>query len=71
MEDEIMRELKAEELVLVSGGRVRESTCTPESAFNDFYGVSNSGGFGQDMINIYEGAVAAMSHIIERVANAL
>lgn len=38
---------------------------------NDLGGVRDSANLGQDLINIYEGAVAATSHIIERVANAL
>jgi hypothetical protein len=48
--------------------------CTPENtggSGNDIAGVSNSSSFGEDLINIYEGAVAAASHVIERVANAL
>lgn len=38
---------------------------------NNIGGVTDSGGFGKDLINIYEGLVAATSHVIERVANAL
>ena len=71
MEDEIMRELRMEELALVSGGREGHQVCTEGSAFNDIGGISNSGSFGSDLINIYEGAVAAMSHVFERVADAL
>jgi hypothetical protein len=71
MEDEIMRELRMEELALVSGGRDNHQVCTEGNAFNDIGGISNSGNFGSDLINIYEGAVAAMSHMIERVADAL
>jgi len=69
MEDEDMRELRVEELCLVAGGG--ENSCTESSAFNDYAGISDTGAFGQDLVNIYEGLVAATSHIIERVANAL
>ena len=62
-----MRNLTTAELGSVAGGT---GTCTPENSGNDLMGVSNSPGFGDDVINIYEGAVAAASHIIERVANA-
>ena len=64
-----MRELRVEELCLVAGGRERE--CTETTAFNDYAGITNTGTFGRDLVNIYEGLVAATSHIIERVANAL
>ena len=64
-----MRELRLEELVLVAGGR--EQQCTEASAFNDYAGITDTGAFGHDLINIYEGLVSATSHIIERVANAL
>ena len=57
-----MRELNRMELDCVSGGLV----CTP----NDLGGITDPGGFGRDLINIYEGLVAATSHVIERVANA-
>ena len=62
-----MRELSGVEIGLVSGG---VGECTPETSGNNFYGVSNTGGFGNDLINIYEGLVAATSHVIERVATA-
>lgn len=58
-----MRELTQNELELVSGGVV----CTPA---NSIGGVSNFNEFGNDLINFYEGLVAATSHVIERVANA-
>jgi hypothetical protein len=60
-----MRELALHELALVSGGEGQ--TCPKD---NDFGGVSDTEGLGQDLINIYEGLVAAASHVIERVANA-
>lgn len=53
------------EVEFVSGG------CAPERGSNAFGGVVDTGGFGQDIINMYEGLVQATSYIIERVANAL
>jgi len=64
MEVIVMRELKSVEFELVSGGH---GVCSA----NDYGGISNPGSVGDDIINIYEGLVAATSHIIERVANAL
>ena len=63
-----MRLLTVNELQLVSGG---EGQCTPSESGNDFGGVSDTENFGDDLVNMYEGAVAAVSHIIERVADAL
>ncbi len=63
-----MRELSVTELQCVAGGH---DVCTPESAANDYAGIQNTKSVGDDLIDIYEGAVAAMSHIIERVALAL
>ncbi len=62
-----MRELTMNEMNAVSGAG---SDC-PAGGGNDLAGISDSKGFGDDIINIYEGMVAATSHIIERVANAL
>ena len=59
-----MRELKTEELTFVVGG---EGVCPP----NDIYGITQPSSLGQDLTNIYEGAVAFTSHVIERVALAL
>jgi hypothetical protein len=61
MEVDAMRELKTEELMYVAGG---EGVCTS----NDIYGITQPSSLGQDLIAIYEGAVAVTSHIIERVA---
>ena len=58
-----MRELTLNEMNVVSGAE-----CV---AGNTYAGVSDTGSFGDDLIRIYEGLVAATSHIIERVANAL
>ncbi len=59
-----MRELKSSELSFVSG-----AGCSGGSG-NNIGGVTNSGGLGQDLINIYEGVVQATSYVIERVARA-
>lgn len=59
-----MRELTSTELSFVSGGT---GQCTPS---NSYGGVSDTTSLGDDLINIYEGVVAAASYIIERVANA-
>ncbi|HEX5766409.1 MAG TPA: hypothetical protein VFY27_12630 [Woeseiaceae bacterium] len=63
-----MRELTKAELSFVSGGT---GQCTPEGSGNSYSGVTDTSSFGDDVINLYEGLVAATSHIIERVANAL
>jgi len=59
-----MRELDSKEIDLVAGGVY---SCKAE---NDYGGIIDTGSFGRDLINLYEGAVAATSHVIERVANA-
>lgn len=56
-----MRELKLEELDAVAGGL----QCTPA---NSYAGITDGSSVGQDLIDIYEGLVAATSHMIERVA---
>ena len=63
-----MRELELHELALVAGGGDDVPVCTPD---NSYGGVSDTGSFGQDIVELYEGLVFAASHIIERVANAL
>lgn len=63
-----MRELTMSEVGFVSGG---SDECAPDDGGNDLGGIRDSGGFGDDLVNIYEGLVQAASHIIERVANAL
>ncbi len=60
-----MRELTSSEILLVSGAG---DECPPG---NEIGGIQDFPGFGEDLINFYEGLVAATSHIIERVANAL
>ena len=63
-----MRELLASEYRFVAGGT---GVCTPEDSGNDYAGITDTGSVGNELIEIYEGLVAATSHIIERVANAL
>ena len=68
-----MRVLNAEELRWVAGAGdecVADNAGT-ETSGNNFGGVSNTSDVGQDIINLYEGAIEAMSHMIERVASAL
>lgn len=60
-----MRELTSSEILLVSGAG---DECPPG---NDIGGVTDFPGLGKDLIDFYEGLIAATSHIIERVANAL
>jgi hypothetical protein len=62
-----MRELTTEELSFVSGAG---DDCGSDSG-NEYGGVSNTETVGDELINIYEGVVQAVSHVIERVANAL
>ena len=63
-----MRELTMSEVDFVSGGT---GVCTAHDGGNDYNGIKDTSSVGNDLINIYEGLVAATSHIIERVANAL
>jgi len=63
-----MRELNTQELKFVAGG---EGVCTPANSGNNYGGITEPSSLGQDLINIYEGAVAFTSHVIERVALAL
>ncbi len=61
-----MRELKSSELSFVSGAG---DGCTSGGG-NDYGGVTNTKTVGDELINIYEGVVQAVSHVIERVAMA-
>ena len=60
-----MRELTLSEIQMVSGAG---GECPPG---NDIGGITDFPAVGKDLINFYEGLVAATSHIIERVANAM
>lgn len=64
-----MRELTRAELVFVAGGNNQQ--CTPSDSGNDYGGVKDTKGFGDDLVDLYEGLVQATSHVIERVATAL
>lgn len=64
-----MRELTEMELAFVAGGNSQQ--CTPSDSGNSYAGVSDTSSVGKELVEIYEGVVAATSHIIERVANAL
>lgn len=61
-----MRELSMSEMNFVSGAG---DDCS--SGGNNIGGISEPTTLGEDLIAIYEGVVAATSHVIERVANAL
>lgn len=64
-----MRELNSNELALVSGAG---DQCTPANSDGNTYGgINDTTTLAQDMINIYEGAVAFTSYVIERVVNSL
>jgi len=65
-----MRDLTATEIGWVSGGA---DSCTSGGADdgNEYLGGTSPNNFGKVLIAVYEGAVAATSHVIERVANAL
>jgi hypothetical protein len=68
-----MRLLNEMELEVVCGA---EGVCTPgntsgNASGNTYGGVVVTETVGDELINIYEGVVAATSHVFERVANAL
>ena len=59
-----MRELTMSETAWVSGGG---DECS--GGGNNYGGVTEPSSLGEDLVEIYEGLVAATSHVIERVAN--
>lgn len=63
-----MRELHATEIGFVSGAG---DECSGGNSGNDYNGIQDTTTVGDDLVNIYEGVVQAVSHVIERVANAL
>ncbi len=63
-----MRELTVLEMDRVSGAA---DECTSTDSSNNYGGVTDTGAIGNDLIEIYEGLVAATSYVIERVARAL
>jgi hypothetical protein len=62
-----MRELTLSEMNMVAGAG---DEC-PADDGNTYGGIKEPDTVGDEMIKIYEGLVAATSHVIERVANAL
>ncbi len=62
-----MRELTLSEIQQVAGAG---DQCSSGSG-NNIGGVTEASSLGTDLVDIYEGLVAATSHVIERVANAL
>jgi hypothetical protein len=63
-----MRELTMEEFSRVSGGT---GECTAQESGNNYGGITETSTLGDELVEIYEGVVAAASHVIERVASAL
>lgn len=67
-----MRELMQSEIFAVFGG---SGDCSSEGTgadgANDYLGGASASNIGEVLIATYEGVVAATSHVIERVANAL
>ncbi|MBT8092826.1 MAG: hypothetical protein KJN77_07310 [Gammaproteobacteria bacterium] len=63
-----MRELTVIEMNRVSGAG---DECTSGDGGNNYGGVTDTGAIGKDLIEVYEGLVAATSYVIERVARAL
>lgn len=66
-----MRELTLDEMTLVAGAGSECSGEGESGSGNDYGGITDTGSVGDELIEIYEGLVAAVSHVIERVANAL
>jgi molybdenum-dependent DNA-binding transcriptional regulator ModE len=56
------------EIGLVSGGG--DNCPSDDSSGNEYGGITDTTSVGEEIIEIYEGLVAATSHIFERVANA-
>jgi hypothetical protein len=57
------------EMGLVAGGG--DNCPSGDSGGNNYGGITDTKSIGDELIEIYEGLVAATSHIIERVAGAL
>ena len=67
-----MRDLTMSETGFVAGaGDNCPSGSGGDSGGNNYGGITDTTSVGQDIIEFYEGLVAATSHIIERVAGAL
>lgn len=63
-----MRELTVTEMRQVAGAA---GECTAEDSGNNYGGITETSSVGDDLIELYEGLVAATSYVIERVARAL
>ncbi len=66
-----MRNLTKDEIQMVAGAGDECSSDGGGESSNTYSGIKDTSSVGREMINIYEGLVAATSHIIERVAKAL
>ena len=66
-----MRDLTKDEIQMVAGGGDECSGDDGGESGNSYSGIKDTTSIGKEMINMYEGLVAATSHIIERVAKAL
>lgn len=66
-----MRELTESEMTFVAGAGAECSGGDGGGAGNDYGGITDTSSVGDELIEIYEGLVAAVSHVIERVANSL
>lgn len=66
-----MRELTSSEMALVTGAADDCPAGGDSGGGNEYGGISDTSSVGDEIIELYEGLVAAASHIIERVANAL
>lgn len=65
-----MRELTLSEMALVSGAG-DDCPAGNTGGGNEYGGITDTSTVGEEIIELYEGLVAATSYIIERVANAL
>lgn len=68
-----MRELTMSEIGFVSGAgdECSGGGGSGDSGGNSYGSINDTSSVGNEIIELYEGLVAATSHIIERVANAL
>jgi hypothetical protein len=64
-----MRELTISEIGFVSGAG--DDCSSGDSGANSYGSINDTSSVGDEIIELYEGLVAATSHIIERVANAM
>ena len=64
-----MRELTMSEIGLVAGAG--DECSSGDSGGNNYGGITDTNSVGREIIEIYEGLVAATSHILERVADAM